>query len=326
MGCSSSTNTAVQPMRPEDEDETGSKVDGRGDSAVSKGTTDSGVVMENRDIPVLPGAVPRKLPPLTSEWVLERDADRITRDGLLHQESTLQERPKASEILEELLNQGIIPVGQTREGGSGAGEAYSIMLDDGDGVRRRPPARLESLKAKKEQSLPSKEDIEEKIRLAEERRKIKEDELKTRLRAKSARVRGPAPTSSTEDDEDAGLTPVEQLHSHVAPDPLDPLPRSQITREAAEGGELVREAGGDGREDMGGADKREGRREKGGERGDNRGEGAERLSKDGDGKEEEEEEELTQVEELKEDQLLTASGELESDSSFQHAEDKEEIF
>ncbi|XP_037649893.1 stathmin domain-containing protein 1 [Sebastes umbrosus] len=326
MGCSSSTNTAVQPMRPEDEDETGSKVDGRGDSAVSKGTTDSGVVMENRDIPVLPGAVPRKLPPLTSDWVRERDADRITRDGLLQQESTLQERPKASEILEELLNQGIIPVGQTREGGSGAGEAYSIMLDDGDGVRRRPPARLESLKAKKEQNLPSKEDIEEKIRLAEERRKIKEDELKTRLRAKSARVRGPAPTSSTEDDEDAALTPVEQLQSPVAPDPLDPLPRSQITREAAEGGERVREAGGDGREDMGGADKREGRREKGGGRGDNRGEGAERLSKDGDGKEEEEEEELTQVEELKEDQLLTASGELESDSSFQHAEDKEEIF
>ena len=61
------------------QDETGSKVEGRGDSAVSKGTTDSGVVMEN--VPVLPGAVPRKLPPLTSECVGEGEADRITQAG-----------------------------------------------------------------------------------------------------------------------------------------------------------------------------------------------------------------------------------------------------
>lgn len=48
--------------------------------------------------------------------------------GLLQQESTLQERPRSSEILEELLNQGIILVGQTRQRGRGAGEAYSIMV------------------------------------------------------------------------------------------------------------------------------------------------------------------------------------------------------
>lgn len=34
-------------------------------------------------------------------------------------------RPKSSEILEELLNQGIIPVGQKS---SAAGEAYSIVV------------------------------------------------------------------------------------------------------------------------------------------------------------------------------------------------------
>lgn len=62
------------------QDETGSKLGGRGDSAVSKGTTDSGVVMENKEIPELPGAVPRKLPPLTSECVRESEADRITQD------------------------------------------------------------------------------------------------------------------------------------------------------------------------------------------------------------------------------------------------------
>ncbi|TDH04106.1 hypothetical protein EPR50_G00148950 [Perca flavescens] len=324
MGCGNST--AVQPLRPAefkgDKDETGSKVDGRGDSAMSKGTTDSGVVMEKRDIHVLPGAVPRKLPPITSEWVRESDADRITQDGLLQQESTLQERPRSSDILEELLNQGIILVGQTRQRGSGAGEAYSIMLDDGEGVRRRPPARLKSLNGKKVESLPSKEEIEEKIRLAEERRKLREDELRMRLRTKTARVRGPAPTSSTE-DEDAALGPVEPLQSLLTPDHLDPLPHSQIQREAAEGGEWVREAGGDVKEKMGRADKGEGRRVQGEDRGDNREEGSERGSEDGDG---EEEEELTQEEQLKEDKLLTASGELESDSSFQHAEDKEQIF
>ncbi|XP_068584691.1 stathmin domain-containing protein 1 [Cebidichthys violaceus] len=302
MGCCSSSNTAVRPLRPEekgDEDEAGSKVDGRGDSAVSKGTTDSGVVMDNRDIPVLPGAVPTKLPP---------------QDGMLQQASILQERPKSSEILEELLNQGIIPVGQTRERSSMAGEADSIMLDGREVVRRKPPARLESLTAKKVQSVPSIEDIEEKIQLAEERPMLREDKLKMRLRIKSAHVRGPAPTSNTEEDQDTALTPVEPLQLPPTPNPLNPRPHSQITREEAEGGEWVREADGDDREGMGKTDKREGRRVKGGE-------SAERVSEDGDRKGEE-----TQVEELKEKYLLTASQELESDSSFQHAEDNQEMF
>lgn len=47
------------------QNETGSKLDGRGDSAVSKGTTDSGVVMESAQISALPGQVPGQLPPLT---------------------------------------------------------------------------------------------------------------------------------------------------------------------------------------------------------------------------------------------------------------------
>lgn len=60
------------------QDETGSKVGCRGDSAVSKGTTDSGVVMENGNAPTLPAAVPDKLPPLTSESVIESE---VTQDG-----------------------------------------------------------------------------------------------------------------------------------------------------------------------------------------------------------------------------------------------------
>lgn len=61
------------------QDETESRVDGRGDSAVSKGTADSGVVMENTEIPVLPGSVPRMLPALQS--VSESEADKVTEDG-----------------------------------------------------------------------------------------------------------------------------------------------------------------------------------------------------------------------------------------------------
>ncbi|XP_034401277.1 uncharacterized protein stmnd1 isoform X2 [Cyclopterus lumpus] len=279
--------------------------------------------MDNRDPPVLPGVVPRKLPPLTSECVKESTAHIITLDGTLQQVSTLQEQPTSSEILEELLNQGIIPVGQTREGSIKAGESYSIMLDDREGVRRKPPVRLESLRAKKAQKVPCIEDIEEKIRLAKERRKSREDKLKMRLRIKSARVRGPAPTSRAEEDKDTALTPVEPLQLPPTPNPFVPLPHSHITREKAEGGEWVSEVGGESREEMGKTDKGEGRRVKGGERGDNRGQGAEKVSEDGDGKGEEE---LTQEEELMEDNLLTDSEELESDSSLENAEDKEEKF
>lgn len=63
--------------------ETESKLSGRGDSAVSKGTTDSGVVMENRDVPALPGMVPDKLPPLTSESIRESEMERVTQEGEL---------------------------------------------------------------------------------------------------------------------------------------------------------------------------------------------------------------------------------------------------
>lgn len=58
-------------------------------------------------------------------------------------------------------------------------EVFSVIfcvcmhqLDDNEGARRRPPARLESLKVKKAQKLHTREEFEEKIRLAEERRKV----------------------------------------------------------------------------------------------------------------------------------------------------------
>ncbi|XP_056154005.1 stathmin domain-containing protein 1 [Lampris incognitus] len=139
MGCGVSKTTVVQPINPNElqreEDETASKHGGRGDSAVSKVTTDSGVVMESRDVLGSPGI----------------------------------ERLKSSEILEQLLSQGILLVGERN---SKAGEAYNIMLDDKELPRRRPPARLESLKVRKEQSPTSREAIDHKMRLAEERRMV----------------------------------------------------------------------------------------------------------------------------------------------------------
>ncbi|CAI5690696.1 unnamed protein product [Oreochromis niloticus] len=295
MGCLNSTITTVQTLTVNgDEDDTGSKLSGRGDSAVSKGTADSGVVMENRGD--IPGAVPRTLPPLTSESI---------RENVLLRDNEITERQNSHKILEELLNQGIIPKEQHREKSSRVGEAYSIMLDDNEGARRRPPARLESLKMKKAQILHTREELEEKIRLAEERRKLKEDKLKMRLRTKSARIRVPTTISSTEKDEDTSITPVETL---AAPHP------GQVMREAAEGGEWV---DGDDNRECEEEVKKAGKRERREEGGDHRGEAAEREVESS---EKEEEEEMTQVEEF------TASGELECDSSFQHADDKEEVF
>uniref|UniRef100_A0A672J0G7 Stathmin domain containing 1 n=1 Tax=Salarias fasciatus TaxID=181472 RepID=A0A672J0G7_SALFA len=138
----------------------------RGDSAVSKGTTDSGVVMENREAPALPGTANS---PLSKTDVVFNSS---AAPGLLQKESAAQERLKSSEILEELLNEGIIPVEPARGTNSRAGEAYSIMLDDSEEVRRRPPARLESLRVKKTQSVHNKEEIDEKMRQVEERRKV----------------------------------------------------------------------------------------------------------------------------------------------------------
>lgn len=151
----------------------------------------------------------------------------------------------------------------------------------------------------------------------------KEDELKTRLRTKSARVRVPVPVSSTTEDGDTSLTPVEPLHlphTSDSPQQID----SQGTFNVAEGEGSVGEARPNNREsggEMKGAEM-EKRREKEEQGVEGRKEGAERMSEDGD----EQQEELTQVTEFLEEQLLTTSGVLESDSSFQRVDDKSETF
>lgn len=103
---------------------------------------------------------------------------------------------------------------------------------------------------------------------------LKENELKTRLRAKSARVRVPAPAITSEADEDAAVVPAAWTDQRVPADLSDPASFRQIEREEAEGEERVRER-------THGADGETGRSERG--------------TEDGDG---EEEEKLTQVVEL----------------------------
>ncbi|XP_067282384.1 stathmin domain-containing protein 1 [Pseudorasbora parva] len=208
MGCGSSGITVVEPVKPNslNGNEFAVAQGGpRGDSAVSKMTTDSGVSLDARESAVLPGAVPRILPPLRAQ------SPRLAQGS--------EERVESSEILEQLLIQGIIPA-QPKQAGSG--EAYSIMMDGAEKPRSRPPARLESLKTRKEQEVPKKEDIEMKMRQVEERRKEREEDLKRRMRIKSARPRAAPPPT-------AELDPAELLHSEQLPVPTRTKPQTAVS-------------------------------------------------------------------------------------------------
>ncbi|XP_020357429.1 stathmin domain-containing protein 1 isoform X2 [Oncorhynchus kisutch] len=236
MGCGSSRFTVVEPMRSSEldggEDDTVSKQGCRGDSAVSKLTTDSGVVLDTGEVPTLLGAVPRKLSPLAAHI-----------PGLAQESG---ERPRSSEILEQLLSQGIIA--QPRERASG--EAYNIMIDDRETPKRRPTPHLVSLKGKRDQSVTSQVDMEERMRQAEEEWK----ELNVNLRPKSAGVHDPE-AASTSGEGDI-VSPVEVLHAPDAPEtprsprgiqqePLAPDPtQTQGGGDGGSGG--VREGGGEG--------------------------------------------------------------------------------
>ncbi|CAB1320551.1 unnamed protein product [Coregonus sp. 'balchen'] len=123
------------------------------------------------------------------------------------------------------------------------------MIVDTETPSRRPPPHLESLKGRRDQSVTTKEDMEERMRQAEERRnKRKEEELKVRLRTKSAGVCGPNTAAKT--GEGDVFTPVEVLQAPDTPpsprgiqqDPPDTDPTQ--TQGGGDGG--VRESGGEG--------------------------------------------------------------------------------
>ncbi|XP_073534907.1 stathmin domain-containing protein 1 isoform X2 [Phyllobates terribilis] len=146
----------------------------RDGSAMSKGTLDSGVVLDEGAGSHIPGTV-------TETMFSPRTAISLNKDiSVLNGESITRERQTSSDILEELMSQGII---QSQSKVVKNGEAYDVLMDTPGKSLRRPPAKLEKLKTirKKSKSL-TKEDIEAKMQAAEERRKTKEEELKKRLR------------------------------------------------------------------------------------------------------------------------------------------------
>nr|XP_023646262.1 stathmin domain-containing protein 1 [Paramormyrops kingsleyae] len=164
MGCTSSKFSvvkAVEPSRLVEGNENNalesdvSEALPRGESAASKHTTDSGLGLD---------AGPRTMSPLRGPSSMFTKEDR--------------ERPKAHEILEQLQKQGLIPANHSQ---GEWGVAYSVMMDGPGQHLRRPPLRLETLR-NRAGKLITKDDIEARMRRAEEKRKAQEASLRSKLR------------------------------------------------------------------------------------------------------------------------------------------------
>ncbi|CAH6800925.1 stathmin domain-containing protein 1 [Phodopus roborovskii] len=126
----------------------------------------------------LPGTIPESSPCKTNGRV---NSDPVA-NGIINKPQLLEsrERLKSSDILEELIVQGII---QSRSKVFRNGESYDVMVDAPEKPLRKPPARLKKLKVKKEVKDFTIQDIEEKMQAAEERRKTKKEEIRRRLRS-----------------------------------------------------------------------------------------------------------------------------------------------
>ncbi|XP_036893872.1 stathmin domain-containing protein 1 [Sturnira hondurensis] len=128
----------------------------------------------------LPGTIPESSPsPSGRHRGINLD---LANNGLIHkpQPPQNQERQKSSDILEELIIQGII---QSHSKVSRNGESYDIMVDMTEKPLRKPPVRLKKLKIKKEVKDFTREDLEEKMQAAAERRKMKEEEIRKRIQS-----------------------------------------------------------------------------------------------------------------------------------------------
>uniref|UniRef100_A0A8C6E655 Stathmin domain containing 1 n=1 Tax=Moschus moschiferus TaxID=68415 RepID=A0A8C6E655_MOSMO len=128
----------------------------------------------------LPGTIPESFPS-PSERNGKLNSDLVI-NGLIHNSQPLEnrERQKSSDILEELIVQGII---QSHSRVFRNGESYNVMVSTMEKPLRKPPARLKKLKIKKEGKDFTMKDIEEKMRAVEARRKTKEEEIRKRLQS-----------------------------------------------------------------------------------------------------------------------------------------------
>ncbi|XP_053323096.1 stathmin domain-containing protein 1 [Spea bombifrons] len=229
MGCKGSKVQVVEPgdgrksgwgaqgkVRPDNQAEDKSQINtssGRDGSAMSKGTMDSGLGHEEEITrEILPGTV-------TEKPTSPRRINALNNDQSLLTSRSQHERQASSDILEELITQGII---QSKTKTVKNGEAYDVMVETSGKPLRRPPAKLEKLKtSKKKNTSLTKEDIESKMKAAEERRKTKEEELKKRLRSDRpmtafrsiTELRGEGSFTPDEDQEPAATVPNETLDS-----------------------------------------------------------------------------------------------------------------
>ncbi|XP_068090749.1 stathmin domain-containing protein 1 [Hyperolius riggenbachi] len=226
MGCQSSKVRVVQPSdgrksgwgeqgKPIAKNELNSPrtvgTNIRDGSALSKGTLDSGLGIDDEgtgnNLPgIVTGASPRRANVLNNEL------------PVLNRQSEIRERQTSSDILEELMSQGIIQ-GQSKVVRNG--EAYDVMMETPGKPLKRPPAKLEKLKTKKKKNKNlTKEDIEAKMKAAEERRKTKEEELKKRLRERpmtalpsQSQFRREGAFTPDDGEEAMAATPTETLDS-----------------------------------------------------------------------------------------------------------------
>ncbi|CAO2595925.1 Stathmin domain-containing protein 1 [Lemmus lemmus] len=151
------------------------------EAAWSKDTVDNGENLNQQmQMGSLPGTIPESSPP-PSKINGRVNSDPVA-NGIINKPQLLEsrERPKSSDILEELIVQGII---QSRSKVLRNGESYDVMVDTTEKPLRKPPARLKKLKVKKEVKDFTIQDIEEKMQAAEERRRTKKEEIRKRLRS-----------------------------------------------------------------------------------------------------------------------------------------------
>ncbi|XP_045407796.1 stathmin domain-containing protein 1 [Lemur catta] len=150
------------------------------EAALPKGTVDNAEDLKPAQMGNLPGTIPESSPS-ASERNRRVNSDLVT-NGLINKPQPLEnrERQKSSDILEELIVQGII---RSRSKVFRNGESCDVMVNTAEKPLRKPPARLKKLKIKKEVQDFAMKDIEEKMQATEERRKTKEDEIRKRLRS-----------------------------------------------------------------------------------------------------------------------------------------------
>uniref|UniRef100_A0A667I8C1 Stathmin domain containing 1 n=1 Tax=Lynx canadensis TaxID=61383 RepID=A0A667I8C1_LYNCA len=159
----------------------------------------------------LPGTTTES-PPFLSERNRRINSDLVT-GGLIHnpQAPETRERQKSSDILEELIGQGII---QSHSKVLRNGESYDVMANVTEWPLRKPPARLKKLQLKKEAKAFTTNDLEEKVRAVEMHKKTKEEEIRKRLR--SDRLLSPANHSDAAEPDPQGGKPLKGKKSHTA--------------------------------------------------------------------------------------------------------------